>query len=89
MEKNFLDNDIYNKENIKNKESKTERKIKNIRGNALNSTELEHLDELINGEGTTMYGEFVTSYFVWTGLNLQKIRANELANITNPDTEKK
>lgn len=44
--------------------------------------ELEHLDELVIGEGTTKYGEFISSYFAWTGLNRQKTRANELNNMT-------
>ena len=48
--------------------------------------ELEHLDELVKGEGTTMYGEFISSYFAWTGLNRQKTRANELNEMTKKDT---
>lgn len=54
--------DIYQDKAIREKENK----------------ELEHFDELIKGEGTTMYGEFISSYFAWTGLNRQKTRAEEL-----------
>ena len=58
--------DIYQDKAIREKENK----------------ELEHFDELIKGEGTTMYGEFISSYFAWTGLNRQKTRATELNEMT-------
>lgn len=54
---------------------------KNIENN-LKNEENKHLEELIDGDGTTMYGEFVSSYFAWTGLNRQKTRASELNDIT-------
>ena len=41
-----------------------------------------HLEELLGGEGTTKYGEFVSSYFAWIGLNRQKNRADELNEMT-------
>ena len=41
-----------------------------------------HLEELLGGEGTTRYGEFVSSYFAWIGLNRQKNRADELNEMT-------
>ena len=41
-----------------------------------------HLEELINGEETTKYGEFISSYFAWVGLNKQKTRAEELNEMT-------
>lgn len=41
-----------------------------------------YLEELSNCEDCTKYGEFVSSYFAWTGLNRQKIRADELNNMT-------
>ena len=50
--------------------------------NEKENKELEHFDELIKGEGTTMYGEFISSYFAWTGLNRQKTRAEELNEMT-------
>lgn len=34
--------------------------------------ELHHLDKLIGGEGCTRYGEFISSYFAWIGLDRQK-----------------
>lgn len=42
-----------------------------------------HLEELVNEEETTRYGEFISSYFAWVGLNKQKTRAEELNNMTN------
>lgn len=33
-------------------------------------------------EEMSMYGEFVSSYFAWTGLSRSKTRANELNEIT-------
>lgn len=84
--------DIYQKEAIKTKEENKNKGIENLRNNLENNKnsiqnikenkELEHLDELVRGEGTTMYGEFISSYFAWTGLNRQKTRANELNNMT-------
>ena len=44
-----------------------------------------HLEELLGGEGTTKYGEFVSSYFAWIGLNRQKNRANELNDMTRKE----
>lgn len=41
-----------------------------------------HLEELVNEEETTRYGEFISSYFAWVGLNKQKTRAEELNNMT-------
>ena len=43
---------------------------------------LHHLDKLIGGEGCTRYGEFISSYFAWIGLDRQKRRAEELNDIT-------
>ena len=42
-------------------------------------------------EDTTKYGEFVSSYFAWIGLNRQKNRADELNEMTrkNKYTSKK
>ena len=37
-----------------------------------------HLEELLGGEGTTKYGEFVSSYFAWVPPEKQKKRAKEL-----------
>lgn len=34
-------------------------------------------------EDTTMYGEFVTSYFAWVPLSKQKEKVEELENMTN------
>ena len=34
-------------------------------------------------EDTTMYGEFITSYFAWVPLSKQKEKVEELENITN------
>ena len=39
-------------------------------------------DGFVEGEETTRYGEFVSSYFAWTGLARNKIRADELNEIT-------
>ena len=44
-----------------------------------------HLEELLGGEGTTKYGEFVSSYFAWIGLNRQKNRADELNEMTRKE----
>ena len=50
-----------------------------------------HLEELLGGEGTTKYGEFVSSYYACIGLNSQKNRADELNEMTrkNKYTSKK
>ena len=37
------------------------------------------------GEDTTKYGEFISSYFAWIGLNRQKNRANELNDMTRKE----
>lgn len=34
-------------------------------------------------EDTTMYGEFITSYFAWVPLSKQKEKVEELENMTN------
>lgn len=36
----------------------------------------------LNEDDSTMYGEFVTSYFAWIPLSRQKERANELEKMT-------
>ena len=38
--------------------------------------------EELKKENTTKYGEFVSSYFAWIGLNRQKNRADELNEMT-------
>lgn len=35
-----------------------------------------------NGENTTKYGEFITSYFAWLPLSIQKKRVEELEDIS-------
>ena len=35
-----------------------------------------------NGENTTKYGEFITSYFAWLPLSIQKKRVEELQDIS-------
>ena len=42
---------------------------------------LDDLGEAMEEE-MSMYGEFVSSYFAWTGLARNKIRADELNEIT-------
>ena len=41
--------------------------------------EIGHMEEF---EDVTKYGEFVSSYFAWIGLNRQKNRADELNEMT-------
>lgn len=62
-------------------------KIENLYDNKKISEEPDnfHLEELLGGEGTTKYGEFVSSYFTWIGLNRQKNRANELNDMTRKE----
>lgn len=86
MNKNI---DIYQNKAIKDKENKKNKILNNLpedknmsNSNEPDNKQLIHLDELVNGEGTTKYGEFISSYFAWTGLNRQKTRADELNNIT-------
>lgn len=64
-----------NKDNV-SKINKEKRGIEN------NQKGEYHLEELINEEETTKYGEFISSYFAWVGLNKQKTRAEELNNMT-------
>ena len=35
------------------------------------------------GEDATRYGEFITSYFAWLPLSVQKKKVEDLENITN------
>ena len=83
MNKNI---DIYQDKAIREKEKNKNEAINNLNNdketNDKENKELEHFDELIKGEGTTMYGEFISSYFAWTGLNRQKTRATELNEMT-------
>ena len=62
-------------------------KIENLYDNKKISEEPDnfHLEELLGGEGTTKYGEFVSSYFAWIGLNRQKNSANELNDMTRKE----
>ena len=62
-------------------------KIENLYDNKKISEEPDNfqLEELLGGEGTTKYGEFVSSYFAWIGLNRQKNRANELNDMTRKE----
>ena len=83
------DIDIYQDKAIREKENNKNEAINNlnnykgtITANDKENKELEHLDELVKGEGTTMYGEFISSYIAWTGLNRQKTRAMELNEMT-------
>ena len=83
------DIDIYQDKAIREKENNKNEAINNlnnykgiIAANDKENKELEHLDELVKGEGTTMYGEFISSYFAWIGLNRQKTRAMELNEMT-------
>ena len=83
------DIDIYQDKAIREKENNKNEAINNlnnykgiIAANDKENKELEHLDELVKGEGTTMFGEFISSYFAWTGLNRQKTRAMELNEMT-------
>ena len=79
----YQDKDIREKENNKNEAINNLNNYKGIiAANDKENKELEHLDELVKGEGTTMYGEFISSYFAWTGLNRQKTRAMELNEMT-------
>ena len=40
------------------------------------------IDDLDEGEDSTKYGEFVTSYFAWVPLSQQKEKVKKLENIT-------
>lgn len=82
MNNRELNKDIYKKDCIIKKEEKKNEAFINLDNESKENKELEHLDELVTGEGTTKYGEFISSYFAWTGLNRQKTRANELNNMT-------
>ena len=44
-----------------------------------------HLEELLGGEGTTKYGEFVSSYFEWITPDEQKQKAKELEQLGKKD----
>lgn len=47
-----------------------------------NKKRILKVEELVGGEETTKYGEFISSYFAWLGLNKQKTRADELNKMT-------
>ena len=42
-----------------------------------------------NEEHSTRYGEFITSYFAWLPLSVQKEKVNDLENITNNKNRRK
>ena len=42
-----------------------------------------------NEEHSTRYGEFITSYFAWLPLSVQKGKVNDLENITNDKNRRK
>ena len=42
-----------------------------------------------NEEHSTRYGEFITSYFAWLPLSVQKGKLNDLENITNDKNRRK
>lgn len=46
-------------------------------------------EEELNIEDTTNYGEFVTSYFAWVPLPLQKEKAEEIENMTKKEDKKR
>lgn len=50
--------------------------------NKQNKIGSNHIEELIEEEETTKYGEFISSYFAWLGINKQKTRAKELNDMT-------
>ena len=41
------------------------------------------------GEDATQYEEFITSYFAWIPLSVQKKKTEELENITNNKNKRK
>ena len=48
--------------------------------------EIVNLEDFDLNEETSRYGEFISSYFVWLGLNKQKDRAEELNEMTKTKT---
>lgn len=40
-------------------------------------------------ENTSLYGEFITSYFAWIPPSIQKENAERLENITKPNNKEK
>lgn len=78
-----FENKSYAKTNIQQDSKYQQAQISNEN----NDPQMQHLDELVNGEGTTRYGEFVTSYFAWVGMNRQKVRAEQLNNMTKDNKE--
>lgn len=40
------------------------------------------------GEDATRYGEFITSYFAWLPLSVQKEKVEDLENITNNNNKR-
>ena len=88
IEKNFKPNNVeennYNSKKVNKKFTSDFQKTMNGE-NLKNSNNSTHLEELLDGEGITRYGEFVTSYFAWVGLNRQKSRAEELNEMTRKE----
>lgn len=48
--------------------------------------EIVNLEDFDLNEETSRYGEFISSYFVWLGLNKQKDRSEELNEMTKTKT---
>ncbi len=47
------------------------------------------MDEKEEKEDTTNYGEFITSYFAWVPLPVQKEKAEEIENMTKKEENKR
>ena len=50
--------------------------------NKQNKIGSNHIEELIEEEETTKYGEFISSYFSWLTLDTQKKLAKRMENMT-------
>lgn len=46
------------------------------------------MTELTNGEDSTKYGEFISSFHEWVPPEKQKEKAHELENVTRPNKER-
>ena len=82
---------MFKEKNIENRKLRNSQKQNSDIDSSTDESNNFHLEELLGGEGTTKYGEFVSSYFAWIGLNRQKNRADELNEMTrkNKYTSKK
>lgn len=79
--KQEIDQNLVRKGNLVQNQEKVNDHIEEERKEQVNYANQEI------GEDVTQYGEFVSTYFAWVPPTKQKIRANELEEMTKTDNQ--